>query len=64
MTELNCRRGSEDFKRLHNLYKRGRAILLAARDEHLRLHGRIVPFAGWELPVQYDDRALWRQDDQ
>jgi aminomethyltransferase len=27
----------------------------ALYDEHLRLHGRIVPFAGWELPVQYDD---------
>ena len=23
-------------------------------EEHLRLHGRMVPFAGWELPVQYD----------
>jgi aminomethyltransferase len=22
-------------------------------DEHVRLHGRIVPFAGWEMPVQY-----------
>ena len=27
----------------------------ALYDEHVRLHGRIVPFAGWELPVQYDD---------
>lgn len=26
----------------------------ALYDEHLRLNGRIVPFAGWELPVQYD----------
>ncbi len=27
----------------------------ALYEEHVRLHGRIVPFAGWELPVQYDD---------
>ena len=26
----------------------------ALYDEHLRLNGRMVPFAGWELPVQYD----------
>lgn len=26
----------------------------ALHDEHVRLNGRIVPFAGWELPVQYD----------
>ena len=26
----------------------------ALYDEHLKLSGRIVPFAGWELPVQYD----------
>ena len=26
----------------------------ALYDEHLKLNGRIVPFAGWELPVQYD----------
>lgn len=26
----------------------------ALYDEHVRLHGRMVPFAGWELPVQYD----------
>jgi aminomethyltransferase len=26
----------------------------ALYEEHLRLNGRIVPFAGWELPVQYD----------
>jgi len=23
-------------------------------DEHLALGGRMVPFAGWELPVQYE----------
>ena len=22
-------------------------------DEHVRLNGRIVDFAGWEMPVQY-----------
>ena len=22
-------------------------------DEHLRLGARMVPFAGWEMPVQY-----------
>src|SRR6476469_10065327 len=22
-------------------------------DEHVKLNGRIVPFAGWEMPVQY-----------
>ena len=27
----------------------------ALYDEHLKLNGRIVPFAGWELPVQYDN---------
>ena len=27
----------------------------ALYDEHLKLSGRIVPFAGWELPVQYDN---------
>ncbi|MCS6843890.1 MAG: glycine cleavage system aminomethyltransferase GcvT [Caldilineales bacterium] len=26
----------------------------ALYDEHRRLGGRMVPFAGWELPVQYD----------
>lgn len=26
----------------------------ALYDEHLRLNGRMVPFADWELPVQYD----------
>lgn len=26
----------------------------ALYDEHVRLQGRMVPFAGWELPVQYD----------
>jgi aminomethyltransferase len=26
----------------------------ALYEEHLKLNGRIVPFAGWELPVQYD----------
>ncbi|MER2600259.1 MAG: glycine cleavage system aminomethyltransferase GcvT [Caldilineales bacterium] len=26
----------------------------ALYDEHLKLQGRLVPFAGWELPVQYD----------
>lgn len=26
----------------------------ALYDEHVRLNGRMVPFAGWELPVQYD----------
>ncbi|MEA3334480.1 MAG: glycine cleavage system aminomethyltransferase GcvT [Chloroflexota bacterium] len=26
----------------------------ALYDEHLELHGRMVPFSGWELPVQYD----------
>ncbi len=30
MTELNCRWGSEDSKRFHKLYQRGRAFLLAA----------------------------------
>lgn len=27
----------------------------ALYDEHVRLSGRMVPFAGWELPVQYDN---------
>ncbi len=27
----------------------------ALYDEHVKLSGRIVPFAGWELPVQYDN---------
>lgn len=26
----------------------------ALYEEHLKLNGRMVPFAGWELPVQYD----------
>lgn len=29
----------------------------ALYEEHLRLQGRMVPFAGWELPVQYDNQG-------
>lgn len=27
-------------------------------DEHLQLQGRMVPFAGWEMPVQYADGII------
>lgn len=30
-------------------------------EEHLRLKGRMVPFAGWELPVQYDGQGPTRE---